>query len=58
MKHKILFTFKLTTALLPAALRTGETNQWTFDALLYGLAAGMAESGDPGKLPLVAIPAQ
>ena len=58
MKYKILFTFTLTTALLPAAVRAGETSQWTFDVSLYGVAAGMAESGDPGKLPLIAIPAQ
>ena len=49
MKHKLLFALILTTALLPVALRAGETNQWTFDALLCGLAAGMAESGDPGS---------
>jgi hypothetical protein len=44
MKHKILFTLALATALLPPALRADETNRWTFDVTLYLLAAGM--SGD------------
>jgi hypothetical protein len=44
MKHKILFTLTLVAALLPPALRADESNKWTFDVTLYGLAAGM--SGD------------
>jgi hypothetical protein len=44
MKHKILFTLALAAALLPPALRADETNKWTCDVTLYGLAAGM--SGD------------
>ena len=46
MKHKRLFTLTLTlaAALLPWALRAEETNHWSFDVSLYGVAAGM--SGD------------
>jgi hypothetical protein len=40
----------LAAALLPSALPAAETNKWTFDVSLYGLAAGM--SGDVGIGPV------
>ena len=46
MKHRLLFTLALASALLPSALRAEENKLWTFDVSLYGLAAGM--SGDVG----------
>ena len=52
MKYKFLFTLTLATALLPQALRAGETNKWTFDASLYGLAAGMS-----GNVAVKGVPA-
>jgi hypothetical protein len=52
MKHKLLFGLTLAAALLPSALRAGENNQWTFDASLYGLAAGMS-----GNVAVKGIPA-
>jgi len=50
MKCKALFTLALTSALLPAALRADEPSKWSFDASLYGLAAGM--SGNAGIGPV------
>lgn len=44
MKHKLLFTLALASALLPAALRAEETNHWRFDSSLNLFLAGM--SGD------------
>ena len=52
MKNKLLFTLTLATALLPSALRAEETNKWTFDASLYGLAAGMS-----GNVAVKGVPA-
>jgi len=42
MKKKLLITLTLAAALLPPILRAEETNQWTFDVSLYGLAASMS----------------
>lgn len=50
MKHKLLLTLTLTSTLLPAAMRADETSKWSFDASLYGLAAGM--TGDAGIGPI------
>jgi len=50
MKPKSLLLLLLTAALLPPAARAQEAQQWTFDASLYGLAAGM--SGDIGIGPI------
>jgi hypothetical protein len=44
MKHKLLLTLTLATALLPPALRADETNQWRFDGALNLFMAGL--SGD------------
>jgi len=44
MKTKRLISLTLATTLLVSAGYAGETNKWTFDVSLYGLAAGM--SGD------------
>ena len=67
MKNTFLFTLTLASALLPAALRAEETNttallptalraeensKWTFDASLYGLAAGMS-----GNVAVKGVPA-
>ena len=52
MKHNFLFTLTLAIALLPWALRAEETNKWTFDMSLYGLAAGMS-----GNVAVKGIPA-
>ena len=50
MKNKILFTLTLVAAMMPSGLRAGETNKWTFDMTLYGMAAGM--SGDVAVGPV------
>lgn len=52
MKNQFLFTLALATTLLAPALRAEETNQWTFDASLYGLAAGMS-----GNVAVKGVPA-
>ena len=52
MITKFLFTLTLATALLPSVLRAEETNKWTFDASLYGLAAGMS-----GNVAVKGVPA-
>jgi hypothetical protein len=44
MNAKKLFPLAVAAALLPTALPANETNKWTCDVSLYGLAAGM--SGD------------
>jgi opacity protein-like surface antigen len=44
MRSKILLSLALAATLLPSNVRASETNAWTFDVTLYGLAAGM--SGD------------
>jgi hypothetical protein len=49
-KYKHLATLALATALLPLTSRAETTNKWTFDASLYGLAAGM--SGEAGLGPV------
>jgi hypothetical protein len=50
MKYPVLFSL-LTAALLdPPDAGASETNKWTFDVTLYGLAAGM--SGDIGIGPI------
>jgi hypothetical protein len=50
MKHRLLFTLTLATALLPSALRAAESDKWSLDVSLYGLAAGM--SGEVGIGPV------
>ena len=52
MKRKLVIILALATALLPWALRAEETNQWTFDLSLYGLAAGMS-----GNVAVKGVPA-
>ena len=44
MKVKLVTLLALAAALLPTGLRADETKHWSFDASLYGVAAGM--SGD------------
>jgi hypothetical protein len=52
MKKKLVIILTLATALLPSALRAEETNKWTFDLSLYGLAAGMS-----GNVAVKGVPA-
>jgi len=42
MKHKLIILLGLAASLLPSSLRAEETNTWSFDLSLYGLAAGMS----------------
>jgi hypothetical protein len=42
MKNKLVVIIALAAAVLPPALRAEETNRWTFDVSLFGLAAGMS----------------
>ena len=42
MKSKFLPLLTLTTVLLPATLRAEDGSKWSFDASLFGLAAGMS----------------
>src|ERR1017187_8715409 len=44
MKHQLVIILVIASALLPPRLRAEETNHWSFDVSLYGVAAGM--SGD------------
>jgi len=44
MKTKLIVSLALVAGLLPVTMRAEETNAWTCDVTLYGLAAGM--SGD------------
>ncbi len=52
MITKTAIILALATVLLPSVLRAEETNQWTFDLSLYGLAAGMS-----GNVAVKGIPA-
>ena len=42
MKNQLVIVIALAAAVLPPALRAEETNHWTFDVSLFGLAAGMS----------------
>jgi hypothetical protein len=50
MKHTTLLSFLAGALLAPAVAGASETNKWTFDVSLYGLAAGM--SGNVGIGPV------
>jgi hypothetical protein len=52
MKSNILITLTLAASLLVPALRAEETNQWSFDVSIYGLAASMS-----GSVAVKGIPA-
>jgi len=52
MRKKLLIILTLATALLPSALCAEETNQWTIDMSLFGLAAGMS-----GNVAVKGVPA-
>jgi hypothetical protein len=42
MKHLVLCTLAAAAALFPGTSRADDTNQWSFDVSIYGLAASMA----------------
>ena len=52
MKKKLVILLALATTLLPWGSRAEETDKWTFDLSLYGLAAGMS-----GNVAVKGIPA-
>jgi len=51
MKHKLLFTFTLATALLPSALRADDADNWTFDVVPYLWAASLEAKTSLPSLP-------
>ena len=51
MKNKLICTLALASALVaPPTVRAAEPNKWTFDASLYGLAAGMSGNVGVGSI--------